>query len=311
VDEAVPVSDAQPGAGWPEAIVVPSWRWRVWLNPGTWLISVAAFVALLLVTAVAVGATYFALALVDDSALSGAAEFAVRAAAVGASVALTWLVILEVMRRAARATASSFVGHIPESDPARAFMLAEIAEHGPPRDSWGAWHVRRWLERVRAGRPARAFVSAHLAERTSRYERTDRPVEPEEVGGGIGRGDAGSIALFGFLGAVTGWAVGWTSMFTLACGAIVAMTLFRRFRRRSMFSPVVAGQGWVQHGNVRWTVEDSVLVATGWANARVCVVGPPGVLVMRLRTARHRDLECLWVRWMHPEPRLGQEAFGE
>ena len=194
------MSEAQPGAGWPEAIVVPSWRWRVWLNPGTWLISVAAFVALLLVTAVAVGATYIALALVDDSALSGAAEFAVRAAAVGASVALTWLVILEVMRRAARATASSFVSHIPESDPARAFMLAEIAEHGPPRDSWGAWHVRRWLERVRAGRPARAFVSAHLAERTSRYERTDRPVEPEEVGGGIGRGDAGSIALFGFLG---------------------------------------------------------------------------------------------------------------
>ena len=58
-----------------------------------------------------------------------------------------------------------------------------------------------------------------------------------------------------------------------------------------------------------WTVEDSVLVATGWANARACLVGPKGVLVLRLRTGRHGDFEALWVRWMHPVPKPDQQAF--
>jgi hypothetical protein len=56
-------------------------------------------------------------------------------------------------------------------------------------------------------------------------------------------------------------------------------------------------------------VNDSVIVATGWSNARVRVVGPPGVLSMQLQTGRGKDFEALWMRWMHPAPNLGQRAF--
>jgi hypothetical protein len=80
---------------------------------------------------------------------------------------------------------------------------------------------------------------------------------------------------------------------------------------------VVAGQGWIQHGAARWTVEDSVVVVTGGpgrhpvlgTGAHVCVVGPPGVMTMRLDARPGRDLGVLWMRWMHPHPNLSQQAF--
>jgi hypothetical protein len=33
------------------------------------------------------------------------------------------------------------------------------------------------------------------------------------------------------------------------------------------------------------------------------------VLTLRLRSARHADLEALWMRWLHPAPDLRQRAF--
>ena len=304
--------DAAPGASafaWPQPTVVPAWKWRVWLSPSTWLISILAFAVFVVVCAAGVVAAIFALTAIERLGLAGAASFAANAAAVLAAVALIALALRDVARRAARAMASSFVSHIPQTEPARGFMLAELAENGPPRDSWGAWHVRRWLERVREGRPTRAFVSRHLAERTSRYDRTDRPVEPEAVGGGVGRGDVALLVVCGTMGAGYCWLNGWFNFITLVCATAMVGAVVRMVRRRSMFAPVVAGQGWVQHGAARWTVEDSVMVATGLVNARVAIVGPHGVLSMRLRTARHGDLETLWVRWMHPTPRLDQTAF--
>jgi hypothetical protein len=334
VDEAVPVSErpapdpqgAAPGAGnggradahadpaptsaWPEPIVVPTWRWRVWLAPGTWLVTLGTFFVIVCIAGVAGVSMFFALDAIERLALQGAASFAANAAAVVAVVALAALAMRDVFRRASRGTALSFAGHIPASEPARAFMLAELAEGGPPKDTWGAWHVRRWLDRAREGRHVRAYVSEHLAARTERYDRTDRPLEPEAIGGGMGRGDVAQIVACSAAGAGYWWVSGrGLNPITFACAVAIVAAISRMVRRRSLFAPVVAGTGWVQHGAVRWTVEDSVLVAMGWANARTCIVGPKGVLVLRLRTSRHRDFEALWVRWMHPVPRLDQPAF--
>lgn len=302
---------ALPPMPWPEPIVVPTWRWRVWINPGTWVVSIATVVVMLILAAITAVAIFLALAAVEHVGLDGDLETAASIVAVLLVVGVAVLVARDVMRRAARGTASAFVSQIPASDPARAFMLAELSENGPPKDTWGAWHVQRWLDRVREGHPARAFVSAHLAERTARYDRTDRPVEPEEVGGGLGRGDVSRIVACGLAGGAAAWGFGWANIMTIGCAIVVALSVFRMVRRRSMFAPVVAGQGWVQHGSARWNVRDSVMTASGWANARVCIVGPKGVLVLRLRTARHQDLEALWVRWMHPDPRPDQAAFGD
>lgn len=295
---------------WPEPIVVPTWRWRVWLAPGTWLITLGAFIVLVCLAGATFAAIFFALGALESLALQGAANFAANAAAVVAVLVLATFAMRDIFRRASRGTALSFAGHIPASDPARAFMLAELAEGGPPKDSWGAWHVRRWLDRAREGRRVRAYVSEHLAARTERYDRTDRPLEPEAIGGGMGRGDLAQIVVCGAAGAGYWWVSGgWLNPITFGCAVAIAAAIARMVRRRSLFAPVVAGAGWVQHGSVRWTVEDSVLVAMGWANARACVVGPKGVLVLRLRTGRHADFEALWVRWMHPVPRLDQQAF--
>jgi hypothetical protein len=51
------------------------------------------------------------------------------------------------------------------------------------------------------------------------------------------------------------------------------------------------------------------MVVTGLTVARVSIVGPQGVLELRLRSARGGDLEALWMRWMHPLPNHGQQAF--
>ncbi len=295
---------------WPEPVVVPAWRWRVWLAPGTWLVALGAFVVVVFVAGAAFAAAFFSWKAVDRFALQGIADFAARTAAVVAVLALAALAMRDVFRRASRGTALGFAGHVPAGDPARAFMLAELAEGGPPKDSWGARHARRWLDRVREGRKARAYVSEHLASRTERYDRTDRPIEPETIGGGMGRGDIAQVVTCGAVGAGSWWVSGrGLNPVTIVCATVIVAAISRMVRRRSLFAPVVAGTGWVQHGSVRWTVEDSVLVATGWANARACLVGPKGVLVLRLRTGRHGDFESLWVRWMHPVPRPDQRAF--
>lgn len=300
-----------PTVAWPEPIVVPTWRWRVWLSPGTWLITLGAFVVYVCLVGASVVVIFSALGAMERLALQGAANVAANAAAVVAVLVIAALAMRDLSRRASRGTALSFAGHIPASDPARAFMLAELAEGGPPKDLWGTWHVRRWLDRVRKGRHARAYVSEHLAARAERYDRTDRPLEPEAIGGGIGRGDLAQVVVCGALGAGSWWVSGGRRLngIMIVCAVVIVAAIARMVRRRSLFAPVVAGAGWVQHGSVRWTVEDSVLVATGWANARACLVGPKGVLVLRLRTGRHEDFEALWVRWMHPVPKPDQQAF--
>jgi len=299
-----------PLARLPQPVIVPSWRWRVWVHPASWvrglvsvMIIVGAVIGVIVVTAVL-------LALLDDLRSGSPAVFWTLSLLVGAGALVAIVAVARYLSwRLGRQMATVFAESIPRTEPARSYMVAELAEAGPPRERWTSWRARRWVEQVRQGSDARAFVSMTLSERVLRYDRTDRPVEPERIGGPLGSVAVGQLAIGAALTAGFAVTTSPVSLPTIVAAAATLVSLVRVLRRRALFSPVVAGQGWVQHGSSRWTAEDSVLVATGLVNAKVAIVGPQGVLQLRLRSARQADLEQLWIRWMHPLPNLAQQAF--
>lgn len=297
----------------PVATVVPRWRWRIYAHPASWVVTIGFVVALVMLLIPVVAAGVLAGELLDVL-FGGRRDWAFVAASVatyGALVVGLTLALGAIHSRANRYAARSFIATVPATEPARGFMWAELVESGPPRESWSAGRAGRWMASVRAHGEARAFVSQSLSERTGRFERTDRPVEPERLGANGGSGGFSAAAVLLALAALSAVRSGPISFLpvTLALGA--AVIAWRLFRRRAVLLPVVAGQGWVQHGQARWTVADSVLVASGWPQATVRIVGPAGVLVLYLGTRRHGDLEALWVRWMHPHPRCDQRAYEE
>ncbi|NBQ14756.1 MAG: hypothetical protein EBU31_09145 [Proteobacteria bacterium] len=295
----------------PSFVVVPRWRWRVYLHPASWALSVMVMLGSVITFMLAVALSIFASEIVDRWAAGawGAVHFVVGVAVLVAVVAACVLTLRALFRWSARRSATSFEPTIPISEPARGFMLAELRESGPPKDSWSTWHARRWVDEVRQHSPARIYLSRRLEERAVRYDRTDRPVEPERVGTASGRSGIASVLFF--VGMATYFALrgGLRSPTPWVFGFFAAGTLVRLIRRRAVFAPVIAGQGWIEHGSARWTVNDSVIVATGWSNAHVRVVGPAGVLSLQLQTGRGKDFEALWMRWMHPVPNLEQRAF--
>lgn len=141
--------------------------------------------------------------------------------------------------------------------------------------------------------------------------RTDQSVEPER------------IATLGqhpemFVG-IAGLAAGAFSIMTtkqpmpgaiwLAMGAVM---VGRTVLRGALFTPFVAGQGWIQHGKARWTVSDSVVSAsTGRNSVRIEIVGPAGRTRVQYSTkpGKNQQLVDFWQRWTHPVPLLTQEAF--
>lgn len=300
-----------PVASWPRPVIVPRWRWRVWVHPSTWIR--ALLTAVLIAGAMIAGGTIVLLiaTLLEDRmrASNPGGYWAVVVLVGGAAVVAVALAARELSRRLGRRAAAVFAHSIPRLEPARSFMLAELSEGGPPKQDWGTWRSRRWVEQVRDGSDARAFVGHALAERVTRYDRTDRPVEPERIGGAMGVRSFSNMVIGAVFTASFAWLGGPTSIAAIIAAAITVGSAIQAIRRRSLFAPVIAGQGWVQHGSVRWTVEDSILVASGLVNARVAIAGPQGVLELRLRSARQADLEQLWMRWMHPLPNLAQQAF--
>lgn len=155
------------------------------------------------------------------------------------------------------------------------------------------------------------WVDERLASWFAGAPRTSQPLEPESVGTFMSTFDSsfGTIALVigGMQMLGRNWLVGivWTSV-GVAFGV-------RLLLRGGLFEPVVAGQGWVQHGRARWTVEDSSLVITrqSWRTARLSLTGPAGSLRLTLSTreAQAGPLREFWQRWCHPHPRIAQEAF--
>jgi len=295
----------------PSFVVVPRWRWRVYLHPASWALSVLAMIGCIVTAMLSIAIAVGTWAALDDLAFGawGVREGTIAFVAIGGIVTACVFAIRAILQWSARRCAASFEPTIPPSEPARGFMVAELRESGPPKDSWSAARAQRWTNEVRSRCAARIYLTRRLEERAVRYDRTDRPVEPERVGTVSGTNNFGTAVFFVGMATYFAFSGGLRSPTPWVFGFFAAATLVRLIRRRAVFAPVIAGQGWIEHGSARWTVNDSVIVATGWSNARVRVVGPPGVLSLQLQTGRGKDFEALWMRWMHPAPNLGQRAF--
>lgn len=320
------------GPAFPEPVVVPRWKWRVYVHPASWAVAFGMIGVIVVSVAVhgLAGAAVFGLfrrwygdAALPPAGVAGTwslttwivAGLAVAALAMSTIASCMWCIrrLQPVYMRALMAT-------VREDDPARSFKRAELAESGP-LDSWTRAQAARWLATVRSGSDARMFASLPVAERAARYDRTDRPVEPERVGGIAGSRDAAALLGCAALAAFGVWRFGAMTPLAVGFGVAFIVILVRMVRRRTLFTPVVVGQGWIQHGAARWTVQDSVVLVMGGSGphpvlglgapsrAQVSVVGPPGVMTMRLDARPGKDLEVLWMRWMHPHPNLSQQAF--
>ena len=308
VHPPVAVSDALPAP-----VVIRRWRWRVWLHPASWAIGLGAIVALSVLIALHLAVGVAAYSFLERNAGSTAwttGQRVVMAIVIGvlflsAALSATWLV-----RRLGRVGTNTFIATIPADDPMRSYILAELEHTGPATDAWRPARARGWMRTLRGGTDARMFVDPVVAERAAHYDRTDRPVEPERVGGIVGSQDGMYLVVCGVFAAVGCWRLGVMAPLVWGFSAGFVAILWRMVRRRTLLAPIIVGQGWIQHGAARWTVDDSAVVATRrLGGAQVRVIGPPGVLTMRLRTGRTQDFETLWMRWMHPNPNLAQQAF--
>ena len=295
----------------PACVTVPRWRWRVYVHPASWMLGVFTVVVAGLMVAAMIAAC-FAVSFV----LGPNTPFSQWSTMQQVIVIVTDLVIVAggiglaalFIRRAAGMAARSFEANIPASEPARGFMVAELQESGPPRDNWTKAKTQRWIRKVRSGSDTRAYLSPRIADRVAQFERTDRPLEPEQIDSGMASGGR-RLVIYAIICGFAVWRFGPFSPIVIGFGVGAILLLIRLIRRRALFTPVMVGQGWIQHGVARWTVEDSVLFADGWLNSRVRVIGPQGVLTMNVSTKRGQNFEYLWMRWMHPHPNLTQQAF--
>ena len=308
VHAAIAVSDALPAP-----VVIRRWRWRVWLHPASWAIGLGAVVALTVLIALHLAVGVVAYSFLERNAGSTAwttGQRVVMAIVIGvlflsAALSATWLV-----RRLGRVGTNTFIATIPADDPMRSYIMAELEHTGPATDAWRPARARGWMRTLRGGTDARMFVDPVVAERAAHYDRTDRPVEPERVGGIVGSQDGMYLVVCGVFAAVGCWRLGVMAPLVWGFSVGFVAILWRMVRRRTLLAPIIVGQGWIQHGAARWTVDDSAVVATRrLGGAQVRVIGPPGVLTVRLGTGRTQDFEMLWMRWMHPNPNLAQQAF--
>lgn len=295
----------------PACVTVPRWRWRVYVHPASWMLGVFTVVVLGILTAGVVGACIAVSFIVAENASISQWTTVQRV-----TIIVTDLVIAAggiglaalLIRRAAAMAARTFEATIPASEPARGFMVAELQESGPPRDNWTKRKTQRWLKKARSSSDSRAYLSPWIADRAAKFERTDRPLEPEQIDSGMASGGR-TIVIYAIICGFAVWRLGAFSPIVFGFGIGAIVLLIRLIRRRALFTPVMAGQGWIQHGTARWTTEDSVIIADGWPNSRVRVIGPYGVLTMNMSTKRGKAFESLWMLWMHPYPNLTQQAF--
>ncbi|MBL9140592.1 MAG: hypothetical protein JNK53_01885 [Phycisphaerae bacterium] len=168
-----------------------------------------------------------------------------------------------------------------------------------------------WLEQTRASGHV-TWVDQRLDSWLANVHRTSNPLEPEPIGTFFAQFEAGFLAMACVMGTLQLFARSWiTAGFWFGAAAIM---LVRLVKRRALFEPVVAGQGWIQHGTMRWTVADSAAIIRGRPRrqVKVTVIGPQGALRLTLGASAKNStaLREFWARWSHPVPRLDQETYG-
>lgn len=226
-------------------------------------------------------------------------------------IVLLGMLCLALLRWIASSARSVLQGAEAGLDPAfraapRCIMKGEL-----PKENWTAARRGKWLSDLLSRTRASAFVRAAHLVRIAAFPIIEHPVEPERIGGALVQPEmrmvligSGVVAIMAF--EFRGWLL---LVFAVAVGSAFLRLLWRR----ALFTPVVAGQGWVEHGRARWTVADSVLVVTGQGTPDIRLVGPQGVLRLRLSMKPEADgqFATLWTRWMHPHPKPDQRAFRE
>ncbi len=203
------------------------------------------------------------------------------------------------------------VSRMLRTDPAFGYYAACCLHGEHPRENWWRGRRTRWITTLREHSQARAFVRPAYLARLSAYPIISQPIEPERIGGALALGEMRVLIIGSLIGAFMAYQFSILSV--VGVGIVVLAAFIRLLWRGALFTPMIAGQGWVEHGSSRWTVQDSVLVVTGLTRADIRLVGPQGVLRLRLSMKPGADgqLATLWTRWMHPHPLLEQHSFEE
>ena len=295
----------------PLAVVTGPWRWRHILDPFFWLTVLATIVTM---GGAVTGTIWVVMTLRDMEYFQGAppgVEQWVRFALgflmvilpMCAGMTLVWGYAALFRRRAMRGMRG---GH-----PSFAFEYASLEAGAEPRGNWRRKTAARWARTVRERSAARAFLGPRMAMYCTAYPTTAHRLEPERIGGSMATAEVRFLVVGSVIAAYLLYSVSPYAVIGLAVPLTIVVV--RLIATRTAFSQVIAGPGWVEHGPRRWTVEDSVLFVTGGARAEVRLVGPAGVLHLRLARDPGVDgqLATLWSRWMHPHPDLSRRAFEE
>jgi hypothetical protein len=141
--------------------------------------------------------------------------------------------------------------------------------------------------------------------------RTQNALEPERIGSFFAQFEVGFSVMACLFGALNLFSGSWVAAAFWGC--IGLAMLARLMNQRALFEPVVAGQGWIQRGRIRWTASDSSLIVRMRARNAVVLtfIGAQGTLRLNLSTKKSQGtaLRDFWARWTHPHPRPDQQAF--
>lgn len=307
---AAAVAATVPAAS-PLAVVVGPWRWRHVLDPMFWVTVVSAVLSM---GGGVVCTIWIVMMLRESDYLSGrpadlegwlriALAFILMFAPVAGSMSVVWFIAGLFRRRTLRRMRGGY--------PSFAFEYASCEAGAEPRGNWRRKTATRWARTVRERSAARAFVGPRMAMYCAAYPTTAHRLEPERIGGSMATAEVRFLVVGSVIAAYLLYSVSPFAVIGLAVPLTIVVA--RLIVTRTAFSQVVAGPGWVEQGPRRWTVEDSVLFASGGARAEVRLIGPAGVLHLRLARDAGVDgqFATLWSRWMHPRPDLSRRAFEE
>lgn len=209
----------------------------------------------------------------------------------------------------------------------RIWFYSQLVRSLPPDSPAAAFYRGLQIQRRVGGMFTRSARTAWLAQTTERghvtwlderlqqwfdgVPRTQNPLEPERIGSFFAQFEVGFGVMACFVAAFNLFAGSWA---TAAIWGCVGVAMFARLvHQRALFEPVVAGQGWIQRGRIRWTVADSSLIVRMRARNAVVLtfIGPQGTLRLNVSTKKSQGtaLRDFWARWTHPHPRPDQQAF--
>lgn len=98
----------------------------------------------------------------------------------------------------------------------------------------------------------------------------------------------------------------------IAAGLLFTVPFLLWNKRSPGWVPIMMGQGWVEHGKLRWSSLDSIMVVRpspipGTIDVRV--VGRHGSIALFATRVTDPAFQEIWQRWTHPHPNVVQGTF--